>query len=63
VGRHVRGHADRDAGRAVDEQVREGGGQDVGLLELPVVVGDEVDDVLVEVLGEGEGRRGRRASV
>ena len=58
VRRHVRRHADRDAGRAVDEQVRVGRGQHRGLLELAVVVGDEVDDVLVEVLGEGE-RRGR----
>ena len=54
---HVGRHADRDAGRAVDEQVRVGGGQHGGLLELPVVVRDEVDDVLVEVLGEGERRR------
>ena len=55
---HVRGHADRDAGRAVHEQVRVGGGQHRGLLELAVVVRDEVDDVLVEVLGQRE--RGRR---
>ena len=58
VRRHVGRHADRDAGRAVDEQVRVGGRQHGGLLELAVVVRDEVDDVLVEVLGERE-RRGR----
>ncbi len=60
---HVRRHADRDAGRAVDQQVRERRGQHVGLLELSVVVGDEVDDVLVEILGERERGGARRASV
>ena len=55
---HVGGHADRDAGRAVDEQVRVRGGKHRRLLELAVVVRDEVDDVLVEVLGQRE-RRGR----
>ena len=51
---HVGRHADRDAAGAVDEQVREGGGQHVRLHELVVVVGHEVDDVLVEVFGERE---------
>ncbi|MBG9885180.1 hypothetical protein ABE10_00975, partial [Bacillus toyonensis] len=51
---HVRRHADGDPGRAVHEEVGEGGGEDRGLLELPVVVGHEVDDVLVEALGESE---------
>ena len=58
VGGHVRGHAHGDAGSAVDEEVGEGRRQDLGLLELAVVVRDEVHDVFVEVLGEGE--RGRR---
>ncbi len=54
---HVGGHAHRDAGGTVDEQVGEGGGEDGRLLELTVVVGHEVHDVLVEVLRESE--RGR----
>ena len=54
VGGHVGGHADGDAARAVDEEVREGRGQHIGLQELVVVVRDEVDDVLVEVLRQRE---------
>ena len=42
----------RDAGGAVDEQVRERGGQHGGLHELVVVVGHEVDDVFVEIGGQ-----------
>ena len=57
---HVGGHADGDAGGAVDQQVREGCRQDVRLGQLVVVVGDEVDDVLVEVVRQGQ-RRGREA--
>ena len=49
-GGHVGRHADRDAGGAVDEQVREGRGQDRGLLLLAVVVRPEVDDVLVDAV-------------
>ena len=45
---HVRGHADGDARGAVDQQVREGGRQHVRLQLAAVVVGHEVDDVLVE---------------
>ena len=52
VRRHVGGHADRDAGGAVDEQVRERGGQHGGLHELVVVVGHEVDYVFVEIGGQ-----------
>ena len=55
VRRHVRRHADGDAARAVDEQVRERGGQDGRLLQRVVVVGDEVDGVLVEA---GDQRQG-----
>ena len=54
VRRHVGRHADGDPTRAVDQQVGEGGRQHGRLLELTVVVRDEVDDVLVEVLGEGQ---------
>ena len=49
VRRDVRRHADRDAGGAVDEQVREARRQDQRLLVVAVVGGDEVDRVLVEV--------------
>ncbi len=75
VGRHVGRHADRDAGRAVDQQVGERRPQDRGLGLLAVVVGLEVDRVLVDRLhhqhrrvgqaGLGVahgGRAGRRAS-
>ena len=66
----VGGHADGDAGAAVDEEVREGGGQDRGLLLRAVVVRLEIDRVLVEIvhhrhaevmearLGVSHGRRG-----
>ena len=49
VRRDVRGHADRDAAGAVDQQVREPAGQDGGLLLVPVEVGDEVDGLGVDV--------------
>ena len=58
VRRHVRRHADGDAARAVDEQVRERGGQDGRLLQRVVVVGHEVDGVLVEA-GHERQRCGR----
>lgn len=59
---HVRGHADGDARRAVDEQIREGTGQDLGLSERVVVVRHEVDDVFVEP-GDHVHRRGRQSSL
>ena len=49
VRRDVGGHADRDAARAVDEQVGEARRQDRRLLLTPVVVGVEVDRLLVDV--------------
>ena len=55
VRRDVGGHADGDARRAVDEQVRELGRQDRRLLLGAVVVVDEVDRLLVDV-GEHLGR-------
>ncbi len=58
VRHHVRRHADRDAARAVDEQVREGRGEHGRLHELVVVVRYEVDDVLVEALDHRERGRG-----
>ena len=57
VRRDVGGHADRDAGGAVDHEVRDRRGQH-GRLELAaVVVGPEVDGVLVD--GRGHRDRGR----
>ena len=50
VRRHVRGHADGDAGAAVDEQIRKRGGKDRRLGEALVVVRDEIHRVLVHVL-------------
>ena len=55
---HVGGHADGDAGGAVDQQVGERCREHVRLGELVVVVGDEVHHVLVEVVRQGQ--RGRR---
>ena len=49
VRRNVRRHADGDALRAVDEQVRVARREHVGLLTRLVVVGDEVDRVGVDV--------------
>ncbi len=57
VRRDVGGHADRDAGRAVDQQVREPGRQDHRLLRAAVVVGREVDGVLVDVAHHLHGER------
>ena len=55
---HVGGHADRDAGGAVDEQVGVGGRHHAGLGQRVVVVRHEVDGVLVEP-GDHEQRGGR----
>ena len=57
VRRHVGGHADGDAGAAVDEQVRERGRENGRLGQALVVVRDEIDRVLVHVLHQ------RRAEV
>jgi hypothetical protein len=57
VGRDVGGHADRDALAAVDEQVREAGGQHVGLGLVARVVVAEVDRVLVDPVEEAHGDR------
>ncbi len=51
-------HADRDAARAVAEQVREAARQDGRLLEPLVVVGLEVDGVLIEVVEQLRRDRG-----
>ena len=49
VRRDVRGHSDRDARRAVDDEVRDARGEHRGLLERLVEVRREVDGVLVDV--------------
>ena len=61
VRRDVGGHADGDAGGTVDEQVREAGRQHGRLLGLAVVVGHEVDGVLVDVAHHFHGQRGHAA--
>ena len=48
-GRDVGGHADGDAGAAVDDEVGDAGGEDGGLEGGLVVVGDEVYGVHVDV--------------
>ena len=59
--RDIRGHADGDAGAAVDEQVRESAGQNQGLLGATVVVGAEVDSLFVNVAHHFHGERGHAA--
>ncbi len=49
VRRDIRRHADGDAGRAVNEKVREAGRQDARLLLGVIEVRDEVDGVLSDV--------------
>ncbi len=49
VRRNIGGHADRDAGRPVDEQIRVGRREHRGFLGRLVIVRDEVDRLLVEV--------------
>ena len=50
VRRDIGRHADRDAAGAVDQQVRELGRQDRRLPILVVVIGLEIDGVLVDVV-------------
>jgi hypothetical protein len=59
----VRRHPDSDALRSVHEQVRKARGQHDRLLGRPVVVGDEVDGVLVDPGEELERELARRHSV
>ncbi len=58
VRRDVGRHADRDALGAVDEQVREAGRQDLGLALGLVIIGLELDGVLVEVVEQSVGDPG-----
>ena len=55
------GHANRDAGRAVDQQVGEQAGEDLGLFLLAVVGRDEIDRAFVQArhqLDRGLGEAG-----
>ena len=52
VRRDVRGHADGNAGAAVDQEVRECGGEDSRLGLRLIVIGDEIDRFLLHVLHE-----------
>src|SRR6185437_5508495 len=61
VRRHVGGHAHGDPGRAVDQEVRDRRGQYLRLLLAPVVVGAEVDGLLVDALDHGHRGLGRAA--
>ncbi len=55
VRRNVGRHADRDAAGAIDQQVGEAGRKDARLGLLLVVVGTEIDGVLVEILQHRHG--------
>ena len=61
VWRHLGGHTHGDAARAVDQQARNTGRQDHGLLRLAVVVRLEVDRVLLDVPHHLHGERGHLA--
>ena len=52
VRRDVGRHADGDAGAAVHKEVRDRGGEDSRFLAGVVVVGDEVDGIVIHVLHE-----------
>jgi len=58
VRRDIGRHADGDAARAVDQQVRDPARQDDRLQLLFVVVGLEIDGVLVDIGHQGDGGRG-----
>ena len=49
MGRDIGRHTDRDTHGAVDQQVREPGGQDGGFLEAVIEVGHHRHDVLVDI--------------
>ena len=57
VRRDIRGHAHGDARGAVDEQIREAGGQHGGLLRLAVVVRHEVHGIFIDVAHHFHGER------
>src|SRR5258708_2113218 len=49
VGRHIGGHAHGNTRRTIDQQIRDPGRQDARFLFLAVVIGDEVDCLLVDI--------------
>ena len=49
VRRDIGCHADRDAGRSVDQQIRNAGGQNFGLHAPLVEIGPEIDGLFVQV--------------
>ena len=61
VRRNIGGHAHRDARRPVHQQVGHARGKDLGLLLAFVVVGTEIDGLLVDVLEQrgGDARKAR----
>ena len=62
VGRNVGGHTHRNTGRTVDQEVGEAGGQNGRFLCLAVIVGDEIDRVLVDIADHLHGQ-GRHAAL
>ena len=58
VRRNVGGHADRDAGRSVDEQVRDARGKDFGLEFAVVEIGAEIDGFLIDIFQQRGGDAG-----
>ena len=61
VGRNIGRHADRDAGRAVHQQPWQRGGQDSWFGGFLVVIGGEINGVLVEVAEQFLSRLGEAA--
>ena len=60
VGREIRRHADGDAARSVDQQIRHACRQNFGFLLAVVVVGFEIDGFLVDIFQQ-RGRNPREA--
>ena len=63
VRRDVGGHAHGDARGAVDQQVRDARGKDFRLDFAIVVIGAEIDGLLVQIFEQGSAMRDSRASV
>ena len=57
--RDIGRHADRDTARAIDQKIREARRQDDGLQFLLIVVGLEIDRVLVDVGEQAIGKAGQ----
>ena len=59
VRRNVGRHADRDAGRTVDEKIGNAGGKNFGLELALIVVGAEIDRFLIDVFEQRGGDAGK----